>query len=626
MSFIKNSLAVQSLREGEHGLLRPSMMRKRVIYVLIAVILLTQAVYGKPADQETIDLLLAAGDPNVLSAWNALRKLQAEAPELAEFGVEAAVLVTPYLAHPDYGVNAANILKRNPAETVPYLAELINSSEWGDGVKGQAVRVLAEVAAKHSDAVRILDLLLNDETAPYLVRVEALAGLRRLGFEEETANFTYLNDYVQNGRIIVRIDNTSGQAIINGLVTGIVPLPQGMDDLQLRLVDSGGKPIPARFKTLNTWPDGSPRVVEIKALASLEPYQTLIGELILDKGGQMAEESDMSDGQAQNRLELTVLASGLEYLSDIELPYNEGWLDLIVVAKDGTGDFTKVQDAIDAVPENNSERRYIYIRNGVYEEKLVIPNNKPLISLIGESSEHTILTYSDSSSTIGPSGSALGTTGSTSVAARGSDFTVENLTFQNTAGMYAGQAVAIRTTGDRMVFKNVRFLGFQDTLYVTEGRQYFVDCYIYGDVDFIFGNATAVFENCDIVASPKGGYVTAASTNQEAEFGYLFLNCRFTSESGPSKYYLGRPWRPYAHVAVINCYLGDHIRPEGWHNWNDPANEETAQYYEYQNYGPGANTDARVSWAKVLTAEEAAKYTVENVLAGTDGWNPKVRK
>lgn len=299
----------------------------------------------------------------------------------------------------------------------------------------------------------------------------------------------------------------------------------------------------------------------------------------------------------------------------------------MIVAADGSGQFKTVQEAIDAVPENNKERACIHIKNGVYKEKITVPANKPFISLIGESSEGTILTYDDSARTIRADGKELGTTGSSSFFAMADDFTAENLTFQNTAGMHAGQAVAIRTYGDRLMFSNVRFLGYQDTLYVTGGRQYFVNCYIRGDVDFIFGDATAVFENCDIVTTnrPNGGFLTAASTPAETEFGYVIINSRLVGEAEYNTFYLGRPWRPYGAVAILDSWIGDHIRPAGWHNWGNVENEETARYVEYNNSGPGANTDSRVLWSKVLTEEEAAKYTVENVLKGNDGWNPKIK-
>lgn len=294
-----------------------------------------------------------------------------------------------------------------------------------------------------------------------------------------------------------------------------------------------------------------------------------------------------------------------------------------VVAADGSGDFTSVQAAIDAVPSFAEERTVIYIKNGVYKEKIDIPSGK-LISLIGEDPEKTILTYDDYAQRLGPGGQEIGTSGSYSVRVMADDFYAESLTFENSAGWGngVGQAVALSVQGDRAVFYNVRILGNQDTLYTPgEGRQYYKDCYIEGNVDFIFGSATAFFDSCQI-HSVGGGYITAASTPAGAAYGYVFLNSRLTG-NGTADVYLGRPWRPYANVLFVNTWMDRHIRPEGWHNWNDPAREQTARYAEYNSTGPGAGAARRVSWARVGGAEEAESITVESVLAGADGWDPR---
>jgi pectinesterase len=202
------------------------------------------------------------------------------------------------------------------------------------------------------------------------------------------------------------------------------------------------------------------------------------------------------------------------------------------------------------------------------------------------------------------------------------DFRAEDVTFENSAGE-VGQAVALRTTGDRAVFRRCRFLGWQDTLYTHDRRCYFEGCYIEGRVDFIFGRSTAVFNRCEI-HSKNGGFVTAAATPQEAPYGYVFLDCRLTGE-GEEKAYLGRPWRPYAAVAYLRCEMGAHIRPEGWNNWGKAENEKTARFAEYQSTGPGAAPRRRVAWSHQLTADEANKYTVQSVLGGSDGWDPSAK-
>jgi pectinesterase len=219
---------------------------------------------------------------------------------------------------------------------------------------------------------------------------------------------------------------------------------------------------------------------------------------------------------------------------------------------------------------------------------------------------------------IPPSTQPVGTSGSYSTLVEADDFVAENLTFENSAGE-VGQAVALRTTGERQAFYNCRMLGWQDTLYTHEGKQYFKDCYIEGRVDFIFGKAVAAFEDCHI-HSKNGGFVTAAATPEDKPYGYLFLRCKLTGDG--AKALLGRPWRPYAAVAFINCEIGDHISAVGWDNWRKAENEKTARYVEFGNTGPGADTSKRVSWSKQLTPDEAAKYTVENVLGE---WKPTRR-
>ncbi|WP_367389133.1 pectinesterase family protein [Lewinella sp. LCG006] len=308
---------------------------------------------------------------------------------------------------------------------------------------------------------------------------------------------------------------------------------------------------------------------------------------------------------------------------NIENPFltNAGQADYdFIVAADGSGDFTTVQEAIDAVPSLRRNRTRIFIKNGIYQEKLVLPTTTVNVSLIGESVEQTILTFDDYASRKNRFGEEIGTSGSASFFLNGDGFIAKNITFENAAGP-VGQAVAVRVDGDKVQFENCRFLGFQDTLYThgINSRQYYKNCYIEGTVDFIFGSSTAVFDDCEIKCKSPG-YITAASTKEETETGYVFRNCKIWGEVKPGAVYLGRPWRPYAKVIFYACELSDIIRPEGWDNWRNPENEKTAYYAEYQNTGAGAVVEKRVSWSHLLTAEEAARYQSLASLLG--GWEP----
>lgn len=288
----------------------------------------------------------------------------------------------------------------------------------------------------------------------------------------------------------------------------------------------------------------------------------------------------------------------------------------ITVAADGSGDFKTVQAAIDSVPEKNKQPVTIRIKPGTYKERVRVPKDKPYVTLLGDDPKATILTYDLHAKSVLPGQpKEVGTRGSCSTLIEADDFSAANLTFENPSGHIA-QAVALRLTGNRQAFFQCRMLGGQDTLFLQQGLACFKDCYLEGRVDFIFGRGIAAFEDCQI-HSKNGGYVTAAATEPDKEFGYLFLRCKLTGDG--KKAFLGRPWRPHAAVAFINCEMGGHIRPEGWDNWRKPENEKTARYVEFGNSGPGADTGKRVAWAKRLSADEAAKYTVENVLGS---WKP----
>lgn len=288
----------------------------------------------------------------------------------------------------------------------------------------------------------------------------------------------------------------------------------------------------------------------------------------------------------------------------------------IVVAKDGSGEFTTVQEAINAVPDFRNNTTVIYIKNGVYKEKLNLPSTKTNVKMIGESVDGVILTFDDYASKLTRFGEETGTSGSASFFIYGDGFSAENITFENSAGP-VGQAVAVRVASDRVKFINCRFLGFQDTLYTSgygaSSRQYYKDCYIEGTVDFIFGFSTAIFEDCHIYGKKKG-YLTAASTPDTSKFGYAFFNCKIDGDAPTASFYLGRPWRPFAKTVFIDCEMSDIIRPEGWNNWRNPSNEETAFYAEYKSKGAGAKKAERVKWSHQLTDQQAEEFNIEKIL------------
>ena len=296
-----------------------------------------------------------------------------------------------------------------------------------------------------------------------------------------------------------------------------------------------------------------------------------------------------------------------------------------VVAKDGSGDFFTVQEAIDAVPDYRKETTRILIRPGVYKEKIVVAESKSGIRLIAQTPGEVVLTYDNYAGRKNSFGENLGTSGSASFYIYAPDFEADGITFQNTAGR-VGQAVAVRCSGDRVIFRNCRFLGNQDTLYAHShsttctARQYYEDCYIEGTVDFIFGRAVAVFNRCKIHCL-SDGYITAAATPEFEKYGYVFLDCKITGEKG-IHVDLGRPWRDYAKTVFLRCDMGDFIRPRGWNNWGKKHAEQTTYYGEYKNYGPGAKKESRCEWSHQLTDQEAKAYTPQNILAGEDNWQP----
>jgi pectinesterase len=311
-----------------------------------------------------------------------------------------------------------------------------------------------------------------------------------------------------------------------------------------------------------------------------------------------------------------------------------------LVAADGSGDFTTVQAAVDAVPVDNPSQFTILIKPGVYRGVVAIPRTKPHISLIGlgRRPENVVITYDNANGTLKPDGTPYGTSGSASVTIDGDDFQASNLTFENAFDEAAHpeiankQAVAVLTRADKLVFNRVRFLGNQDTLYVnsanatTIGRAYFRDCYVAGDVDFIFGRGTAVFDRCEIRALDRGsttnnGYVTAASTTNTNPYGFLFYRSKLTSNAPDGTFYLGRPWHPsndpnaIGQVVIRESWLGPHVKAAPWSDfgtwpWQD------ARFAEYHNFGPGAAINAD---RPQLTDDQTVDYLPKSYLGD---WAP----
>jgi pectinesterase len=318
----------------------------------------------------------------------------------------------------------------------------------------------------------------------------------------------------------------------------------------------------------------------------------------------------------------------------------------MIVATNGSGDFSNLQDAVDSIPVGFKGRTVIHIKPGIYHQKVKI--EKPFVSIIGECADNTVLTFDDGAYTKFQNGEPYGTFNSYTIYISGDGFTAEGISFENTAGEgdLKGQAIAAYVTADRAAFYNCSFLGCQDTLFTGPlppkplmaygfkgpdehkpqkySRQYYESCFIRGDIDFIFGSATAVFNKCEIFANNRdkeiNGFLTAASTPEGEPYGYVFLDCALTSDAKANTYYLGRPWHDNSKAVFIRCQMSAHIRPEGFHDWDKAfACANTVYYAEYGCTGPGAQTDARASWVKSLTSDQVADYTIERILSGNDG-------
>ena len=323
----------------------------------------------------------------------------------------------------------------------------------------------------------------------------------------------------------------------------------------------------------------------------------------------------------------------------------------IIVAKDGSGDYTSLQAAVDSVPEGVNSETCIFLRAGEYHEKVVIHRND--IHLTGEDREQTVLAWNGCAKDLYDDGTEKGTFLSSTLMITGDDVTVENLTVRNDAGdgRLVGQAVAVYAAGDRGIWRNCTLTAHQDTLFCgpirlpnvkedigercgcaeqslrvedgppTRSRQYFENCMIRGDVDFIFGPYRCWFEGCTLFMNERGGYFTAANTHQDQPFGFVFRRCILTGACKPGAGFLGRPWRKFARTVFLECDMDEHVAPEGFCDWDDER-RISDRCGEWRTSGSRADQRTRHPAQKRLTDEEAGRISIRNVLSGEDGWNP----
>lgn len=312
----------------------------------------------------------------------------------------------------------------------------------------------------------------------------------------------------------------------------------------------------------------------------------------------------------------------------------------IKVSHNGSGDYCTVSEALNAAAPGD----IIYIMNGIYEEKIYL--DKAGVTVEGESAEGTVITYGDYAKKTDSEGKSYGTFRTAAFRTNGDNITLKNLTIINSAGNGRdyGQAIALYAEGDSFRCMGCRLIASQDTLFaaphpqkakdtaVPRARHFYKNCYIRGDIDFIFGGATAFFDNCEIFSQDNiteediyfeekhtKGFAAAACTWEGVKYGFVFENCRFTGDCGKETVYIGRPWRQYARTVLINCELGEHIKKEGFHDWDKPEAHTDAYYAEYHSFGKGACESERADWIHILTDSEAKEYDRHKVLDGMEG-------
>lgn len=320
-----------------------------------------------------------------------------------------------------------------------------------------------------------------------------------------------------------------------------------------------------------------------------------------------------ADSQRMTRILLLLLCSSVPWGCAGSTEGTSVRMPEIVVAADGSGTYQTVQQAFGAVPDRSDEWTVIRVKPGRYREKMVLRPEKRRVIIRADEPGRAVLTYDDHTGKV-VGRDTINTRTSASCSLEGDDLIVEGITFENTAGR-VGQAVALQVAGDRVAFRNCKILGDQDTFFARGiGRIFLRECEIEGTTDFIFGSSIVLLKQCRI-KSKKDSFVTAASTPQGNRFGFVFDECTLTADSGLSRVYLGRPWRPFARTVFLRCELGGHLLPAGWHNWSKPDAERTAFYAEYRCTGMGADRSHRVAWSRELTDAEASPYTVEEIFS-----------
>lgn len=580
--------------------------------------------FGKQANTSKISLLLLTGAADSQVAWAAQRALLAIAPSTLQLQPDILDQVIARLANPNWQQLAITVLARNQATSFQPLLDLAIDSRINPMYRVPALQAIQMMNRSNTSEFAVLEELLFDPSQPFLIRTKIAEILNQ---DEQNP----LREASFQNKIPIQVENLDNIDYNITEVTAIIGLPQEAkiaDVSNLTVWNEAGQQVPALFTPISYW-DNAENLVKVASVSfypALTAYERSVYFVNLKPGTVLQPAANKPFKTAQTKV--SIAQANFLLITDVIHQPQSTWVTQLIVSADGSGHYTTVQAAIDAIPENNNDRVLLYIKPGTYHEKILIPSNKPFISLIGENVETTMLTFNETAQGIQFSPDELYVTwGAASTIVAGNDFTAENITFHNSSLRGTGQAQAIRIDADRAIFYNCKFISHQDTVFANgDSRQYFLNCYIEGDVDFIYGSATAVFENCDIINNRQtGGYITAASTPAERQFGFVFINCNILGDVNRGSVWLGRPWRDYAHTAFINCYLSEVVQPAGWHNWGSTAKEKTARYEEYNSYGPGANPQGRVPWSRQLTFEEASLYTTENILKGTDNWLPQIR-
>lgn len=405
--------------------------------------------------------------------------------------------------------------------------------------------------------------------------------------------------------------STAGKSYITGS-NGIIDHPE----------EVGGWPIlDAGQAQPDTDRDGMPDAWEAKH--QLDPKSASDGPTDLDNDGYTNVEEFLNatnPNVAEPNTSQPVLATAL--LDEATKPA-VFFADQITVSADGKGNVKTIQEAIDQAPAKRTKLYTIRIEPGVYRERITIPADKSFLKFKGGDAATTIISSNLTVESKTESGKRISTPDSATLLVQGNDFSAEKITIENSHGPGV-QALACYVAGDRAAFKGCQLLGWQDTLRVENGRSYFKECTVAGNVDFIYGNGTAFFDKCTIHCLDNG-CIAAPSTEETSPHGLVFSKCDILADPKVTKILLARPWRPFGACWYVECTLPQAIVPEGWHNWDKTENERTARFAESENTGPGADISKRVAWAKQLGKGEA-KVTAESVLGGKDQWQPKGKK